>query len=50
MIPTRYAFIKANWHSDIVNQALTGFRQIIPEDQIDVFDVPGAFELPLLSA
>lgn len=49
MIPTRYAFIKANWHSDIVNQALTGFRQIIPEDQIDVFDVPGAFELPLLA-
>ncbi|WP_138934060.1 6,7-dimethyl-8-ribityllumazine synthase [Roseovarius arcticus] len=49
MTPTRYAFIKANWHSDIVSQALTGFRQIIPEDQIDVFDVPGAFELPLLA-
>lgn len=49
MTPTRYAFIKANWHSDIVSQALTGFRQIIPEEQIDVFDVPGAFELPLLA-
>jgi 6,7-dimethyl-8-ribityllumazine synthase len=49
MTPTRYAFIKANWHAEIVSQALVGFQQIIPKDQIDVFDVPGAFELPLLA-
>jgi 6,7-dimethyl-8-ribityllumazine synthase len=49
MTHTRYAFIKANWHSDIVDQALVGFSQIIPEGHIDVFDVPGAFELPLLA-
>ena len=49
MTPTRYAFIKANWHAEIVDQALVGFRELIPEDQIDVFDVPGAFELPLLA-
>ena len=49
MTPTRYAFIKANWHSDIVERALEGFREIIPADQIDVFDVPGAFELPLMA-
>ena len=49
MTPTRYAFIKANWHAEIVDQALRGFEQIIPPDQIDVFDVPGAFELPLLA-
>jgi 6,7-dimethyl-8-ribityllumazine synthase len=49
MTHTRYAFIKANWHADIVDQALVGFSQIIPEGQIDVFDVPGAFELPLLA-
>jgi 6,7-dimethyl-8-ribityllumazine synthase len=49
MTPTRYAFIKASWHSEIVSQALVGFQQIIPQDQIDVFDVPGAFELPLLA-
>ncbi|EDM70002.1 riboflavin synthase, beta subunit [Roseobacter sp. AzwK-3b] len=49
MTPTRYAFIKANWHSEIVSQALVGFQEIIPSDQIDVFDVPGAFELPLLA-
>ena len=49
MTHTRYAFIKANWHAEIVDQALVGFEQIIPSDQIDVFDVPGAFELPLLA-
>ena len=49
MTPTRYAFIKAKWHADIVVQALVGFEQVIPPEQIDVFDVPGAFELPLLA-
>lgn len=47
MTHTRYAFIKAGWHSDIVDQALVGFQQVIPADRIDVFDVPGAFEMPL---
>lgn len=45
----RYAFIKANWHADIVDRALDGFREVIPVDQIEVFDVPGAFEMPLLA-
>jgi 6,7-dimethyl-8-ribityllumazine synthase len=49
MTHTRYAFVKANWHSDIVDQALKGFAEIIPMDQIDVFDVPGAFEMPLIA-
>lgn len=49
MTHTRYAFIKANWHSDIVDQALKGFCELIPADQVDVFDVPGAFEMPLLA-
>ncbi|WP_170785412.1 6,7-dimethyl-8-ribityllumazine synthase [Ruegeria lacuscaerulensis] len=49
MTHTRYAFVKANWHSDIVDQALEGFQQLIPADQIDVYDVPGAFEMPLLA-
>ncbi|TMV92363.1 6,7-dimethyl-8-ribityllumazine synthase [Thioclava sp. BHET1] len=47
MTPTRFAFIKANWHAEIVDRALEGFLQIIPADQVDMFDVPGAFELPL---
>jgi 6,7-dimethyl-8-ribityllumazine synthase len=49
MTPTRYAFVKARWHAEIVDQALVGFQQIIPADQVDVFNVPGAFELPLLA-
>ncbi|KIC38529.1 riboflavin synthase subunit beta [Ruegeria sp. ANG-R] len=49
MTHTRYAFVKANWHSDIVDRALDGFQDLIPVDQIDVFDVPGAFEMPLLA-
>ncbi|MCL4160366.1 UNVERIFIED_CONTAM: hypothetical protein GTU68_016853 [Idotea baltica] len=45
----RYAFVKANWHSDIVDQALAGFYQAVPKENVDVFDVPGAFEMPLFS-
>ena len=50
MSQNRYAFIKANWHSDIVDRALEGFLQIIDAKDVDVFDVPGAFEMPLLAA
>jgi len=49
MTQTRYAFVKANWHADIVNCALDGFTQEIPASQVDVFDVPGAFEMPLVA-
>lgn len=49
MALARYAFIKAAWHADIVDQALKGFVEVIPADQVDVFDVPGAFEMPLLA-
>ncbi|SHK34099.1 6,7-dimethyl-8-ribityllumazine synthase [Shimia gijangensis] len=49
MTHTQYAFIKANWHSDIVDQALAGFCEVIPGAQVDVFDAPGAFEMPLLA-
>ena len=47
MTHTRYAFVKANWHADIVDRALDGFLELIPAGQVDVFDVPGAFEIPL---
>ncbi len=49
MTHTRYAFIKANWHNAIVAKALEGFCSIIPSEQVDVFDVPGAFEMPLIA-
>ena len=49
MTHPRYAFIKAAWHASIVDQALNGFCEIIPTSQVDVFDVPGAFEIPLMA-
>jgi len=49
----KFAFIKAGWHSDIVDQALAGFKQRLSEldsvSEVDVFDVPGAFEMPLIA-
>ncbi|UWR15548.1 6,7-dimethyl-8-ribityllumazine synthase [Sulfitobacter sp. M368] len=47
--PARFAFIKAQWHADIVDRALEGFCELIPAAQVDVVDVPGAFELPLMA-
>jgi len=49
----KIAFIKARWHAEIVDQALIGFQQeqALRNErwQIDTFDVPGAFEMPLLA-
>ncbi|CAM3511306.1 riboflavin synthase subunit beta [Rouxiella silvae] len=51
--PIKIAYIKANWHADIVNQTLVGFKQYLETHQqayeLEVFDVPGAFEMPLLA-
>lgn len=49
MTLTRFAFVKASWHADIVDRALDGFCELIPAAQVEVFDVPGAFELPLVT-
>lgn len=49
MTLAHYAFVKAQWHADIVDRALDGFTSLIPADQVTVFDVPGAFELPLIA-
>ena len=49
MTLTRFAFVKAQWHADIVDRALDGFTATIPADRVDVFEVPGAFELPLMA-
>ena len=48
----RFAFVEAQWHSDIVRQARDAFleemeRLGVARDRIDVLDVPGAFEIPL---
>ena len=49
MTHTRYAFVKAGWHADVVDKALQGFLELVPFDDVDVYDVPGAFELPLMA-
>lgn len=49
----RIAFIKARWHGDIVDQAYAGFAaricDILPAAELVDFDVPGAFEMPLIA-
>ncbi|APE42068.1 riboflavin synthase subunit beta [Sulfitobacter alexandrii] len=47
--PARFAFVKARWHADIVDRAYDGFAEVTGPDRVDAFDVPGAFELPLLA-
>lgn len=47
------AFIKARWHAGIVDQALTGFVEEMKaagrDAHVVTYDVPGAFEMPLLA-
>ena len=48
----RIAFIQARWHADIVDQCRLSFLSEIKKLSngfavVDVFDVPGAFEIPL---
>jgi 6,7-dimethyl-8-ribityllumazine synthase len=48
----RVAFIQSCWHKDIVDQCRTAFvaelAKLSRQDiAIDLFDVPGAFEIPL---
>jgi 6,7-dimethyl-8-ribityllumazine synthase len=45
--PTRFAFVKARWHADIVDRAYEGFAEMTQDAETEVFDVPGAFEMPL---
>ena len=52
--PARIAVICSTWHSDIVDKAkqalLAEFhRSPMPPGQVDQFEVPGAFEIPLLA-
>ncbi len=49
---TRIAVIQSSWHSDIVNQGRDAFQAEMQTlgthtDSIDLFKVPGAFEIPL---
>lgn len=54
-VPCRIAFVCAQWHADIVRRAHEGFAtelaHLAPDNPppIDVYTVPGAFEIPLLA-
>lgn len=42
------AFVQSCWHRDIVDQARDGFlAEVADTATVEVFEVPGAFELPL---
>lgn len=50
----RIAALSASWHREIVHQARDAFlaelaREGLDADQVDLFDLPGAFEIPLLA-
>lgn len=50
----RVAVIAASWHRDIVLQAVEALRETLDAgglsaEQVDLFEVPGAFEIPLLA-
>ncbi len=56
LLPTdkKIAFIQANWHADIVAEARKSFthdldKAGISSDKIEIFDVPGSLEIPLLA-
>jgi 6,7-dimethyl-8-ribityllumazine synthase len=50
----RFAFLQAGWHAEIVGRGRDGFlaemsRQGVPAEAVEIFDLPGAFEIPLLA-
>jgi 6,7-dimethyl-8-ribityllumazine synthase len=50
--PQRIAFVQASWHREVVEEARIAFlREIearhIARDRVDLFEVPGSFEIPL---
>ena len=56
MLPahTRIAVISATWHADLVSQARAALvdelvQHGVAAAQVDCFEVPGAFEIPLLA-
>ena len=50
----RVAFVKARWHADIVDQCHTSFEEALTKLSdgrlaVEAYEVPGAFEIPLLA-
>ena len=49
MMRTQIAYVQAKWHSNIVSKSLDGFRAALPDADVASFEVPGAFEMPLIA-
>jgi 6,7-dimethyl-8-ribityllumazine synthase len=50
--PQRIAFVQACWHREVVEEAKVAFldeieTRHIARDRVDIFEVPGSFEIPL---
>jgi 6,7-dimethyl-8-ribityllumazine synthase len=50
--PQRIAFVQACWHREVVEEAKIAFldeieARHIARDRVDIFEVPGSFEIPL---
>ncbi len=50
--PQRVAFVQSCWHRDVVGEARIAFlteieARHIPREKVDIFEVPGSFEIPL---
>ena len=50
--PQRIAFVQSSWHREVVMECQTAFlveaeARHIPRSAIDIFEVPGSFEIPL---
>ena len=50
--PQRVAFVQASWHRDVVEECRIAFLEEIEarhitRAQVDLFEVPGSFEIPL---
>jgi 6,7-dimethyl-8-ribityllumazine synthase len=49
-VPNRIALVAARWHADIVDRAVAACRAGLEKHgftDVDVIEVPGAFEIPL---
>jgi 6,7-dimethyl-8-ribityllumazine synthase len=52
--PQRIAFVQACWHREVVQEARIAFLEEmearhVPRTSVDLFEVPGSFEIPLHS-